>query len=212
LERLAATAAAIALHGFALASLPWWAPARDARPQASAPAVIPIRVLRLPNFAVVPPPMLPGRRALGVRRSFHGALPAEVRVAEREIIDQGHGVTMTIEGEPPPPSPDPAPRWLQMDVWVAQPVVAPHPSDYCLPRKPRMPDRAIDHEVAGRVTASYLVDEDGVAVEVSVEPGAPPILARAVRDWVKGCLFVPAQQGGKRTSARVKQSFLFEIR
>ena len=62
------------------------------------------------------------------------------------------------------------------------------------------------------MTVSYLVDEGGVASEVAIEPGAPPILARSVRNWLQGCLFVPAQQRGKRTTARVKQSFLFEIR
>jgi hypothetical protein len=137
-------------------------------------------------------------------------MAASVGLAEREIIDEGNGVTMTIEGNP---SEQPEQQWLEMDVWVSsEPVVPPHPSDFCVPGQPRMPDRAIEHELTGKVTATYLVDTAGVAVAIQLQPGAPPILARAVSDWLHGCLFVPAHQGGKRTTALVKQSFLFEIR
>jgi hypothetical protein len=75
-----------------------------------------------------------------------------------------------------------------------------------------MPDFAVDHELTGKVTATYLVDDDGAVTQVALEAGAPSVLAHAVSDWLHGCLFVPARQGGKRTAARVKQSFLFEIR
>ena len=211
LERSAAIAVALALHLLLIEFWPWQAPGISSPPPA--PPVIPVGFYRIPRAAVAAaPPQLLGRRAsAGVRVSPHGAIPTEVRVAEREVIDEGNGVTMTIEGNPPSPTAEP--HWLEMDVWVsAQPISPPHPSDFCVPGQPLMPELAIDHELTGKVTATYLVDPAGVATRIEIESGAPPILARAVSDWLHGCLFVPAHQGGKRTTARVKQSFLFEIR
>jgi hypothetical protein len=214
LERSAAIAVALLLHLALIEFWPWQAPGTPSRP--AAPPVIPVGFYRIPRAAVVAaPPQLLGRRAsAGVRASPHGTIPTEVRVAEREVIDQGNGVTMTIEGNPPPPLAEPPkPEWLEMDVWVAaQPISPPRPSGFCVPGQPPMPDLAIDHEMTGKVTASYLVDLAGVATQIEIEGGAPPVLARAVSDWLHGCLFLPAHQGGKRTIARVKQSFLFEIR
>ena len=213
LERSAAIAVALLLHLALVVFWPWQAPAIQRPPPPQAP-IIPIAILRISHAAVATPPQLLGRRAsLPVRASPHGSIPTELRVAERESIDQGNGVTMTIEGNPPREQPPPPPQWLEMDVWVSsEPVVPPHPSGFCVPGQPLMPDRAIDRELTGRVTATYLVDTAGVAAEIAIEPGAEPILARAVSDWLHGCLFVAAHQGGKRTAARVKQSFLFEIR
>jgi len=213
LERAAATAAAILLHilPFAL----WPSPAVKLAALPPAPPPIPIAIIRIPRAAVASAPILLGRRAPAVRAAPRTAARTEVSVAEREIIDQGNGVTMTIDGVPPPPAPAPEPppqQWLQMDVWVAAPVTPPHPSEYCVPGHPQMPWRAYDLDLKGRVTATWQVDADGVAADVEIAPGAPPLLARAVRDWLHGCLFVPAQQGGKRTTAALKQSFLFEIR
>ena len=213
-ERLIATATALLLHLAVLCLWPW--PRPSPRPARPVPPPIPVEIFRLAGVAAARPPS-PAltRRSLGIRPARHGTLPTEVRVAEREIIDQGHGVTMTIEGagaSPPPAKvPEKPAPWLPMDVWVPEPLVPPRPSEYCVPRLPRMPDRAIDGGVTGKVDASWVVDEIGQPSDVHIEPGAHPVLAWAVRNWIRGCLFLPAQQGGRRTTARVKQTFLFEI-
>jgi hypothetical protein len=218
LERAAATAAALLLHVLPCALWPSPGVKLAALPPAPPPS-IPVAIIRIPRAAVATAPILLGRRAPAVRVASRLPSPTQVSVAEREIIDQGHGVTMTIDGELPPPAPPPPvppvekpQEWLQMDVWVPPPVTPPHPSEYCVPGHPQMPQRAYDLDLTGRVSATWLVDTDGVATNVDIARGATPLLARAVRDWLQGCLFVPAQQGGKRTTAVLKQSFLFEIR
>jgi hypothetical protein len=221
LERTVAIAAALALHilPFAL----WPSPGvKLAPPPPLAAPSIPVAIIRIPHTAIATAPLSLGRRvATAVHPVQRRRTPAAVSVAEREIIDQGNGVTMTIDGifpPPPAPPPDPPPEaekpqeWLQMDVWVAPPVTPPYPSEYCVPSHPQMPARAFDLDMTGRVSATWTVDTDGVANDVDIVRGAPPLLTRAVRDWLHGCLFVPAQQGGKRTTAVLKQSFLFEIR
>lgn len=151
--------------------------------------------------------------------------PAAVQIAEREIIDRGNGVTMTIEGGPAGPvdagvtppevpivPPHAAERWLRAEVWVpAGPDVAPHPGDYCTPRKPEMPEFAVERSITGRVEVSYIVDSQGVVSSVTQENAAPVVLSRAVRGWLTGCLFEPARESGRRVPARVKQTFVFKI-
>jgi hypothetical protein len=214
LERLTAIAVALGLHLALLTFWPWRAPGVF-RPPPPASASISVGFYRMPRVAIATAPQLvSGRAPATVHVSRHGSIPVELHVAEREIIDEGNGVTMTIEGMPPPGAPPPPPKveqWLEMDVWV-DPITPPRPGDFCVPGQPRMPDFAVDHDLTGKVTATYLVDSDGAVADVMLVPGAPSILAHAVTDWLHGCLFVPARQGGKRTAARVKQSFLFEIR
>ena len=147
----------------------------------------------------------------------HGP-PAAVQIAEREIIDQGHGVTMTIQGGSSvdagvPEAPHASERWLSAEVWVPMgPTRAPEPSPYCAPKEPEMPEIAVERSITGRVEVTYVVDSDGVVSGVTQEGDAPLVLSRAVRGWLQGCLFEPALEAGRRVPARVRQTFVFKIR
>jgi hypothetical protein len=222
-DRAAGIAVAVALHT-AVLLLASMSIADRGRRAGDAPrrAWIPVRIVRLAHaFAGhAPSPAARGGPPRGVPVPV-----APVRVAEREIIQHGNGRTLTIEGgaaagvpavpgkrdaaegeEPPPPRPRPADeRWLRMDVWVGVPPSAPHPSKWCEPARPDMPDQG----PGGRVEVVYEVDRDGMVRVVEVEGGAPVLLARAVRAWLRGCLFDPAIQDGRRVAARVRQTFLF---
>jgi hypothetical protein len=221
-ERGIAIAVALALHGLALAAAFALAPQRAA--SAFRPARdFAVRLLHFPQAAARPPPG-PSRRGLSLAPAPSAAVTAELIVPEREIIDQGHGVTMTIEGGSAADAgvpeagdsgrrgpPLPAERWLRLEVRVPSSLTAPRPSAYCLPREPDMPEEAIERGITGRVEVSYEVDADGVAGSIATAPGSPEILSHAVRRWLTGCLFEPARQDGRRTSARVRQAFLFRI-
>lgn len=222
-DRAAGIAVALALHAAALflASMSIAYPGRRVG-YAHRPAWIPVRIVRLAHaFAGhAPSPVPRGGPPRGV------PVPVvPVRVAEREIIQHGHGRTMTIEGgadagvpavlsardtaegeELSPPRPRPADeRWLRMDVWVGAPPSAPHPSKWCEPARPDMPEQG----PGGRVEVVYEVDREGVVRAIDVEGHAPFLLARSVRTWLRGCLFDPAVQDGRRVAARVRQTFLF---
>ena len=219
-DRALAIVVAIALHAGVIAlalSLP-----RQARPAIAAAAPdLPVQFWRIPPAAATPAAR-PGRH-----RGQPAAIAppaAELIVPEREIIDQGHGVTMTIQGGSSADAgveeagdsarrgpPHAGERWLRFEVWVPSVATAPRPSDYCVPRKPEMPEEAADLGITGRFEVSYDVDAEGVVSGVAVEAGAPSILSRAVRSWLKGCLFEPATQDGRRAPARVKQTFVFRI-
>jgi hypothetical protein len=212
-DRAAGIAVALALHAAVLAlaglcvpvGVPALAPPRR-------PSWIPVRIVRLAHAFARHGPSPQARGVPGP------VAVAPVRVGEREIILQPSGVTMTIEGgadagvpaleEPSPPRPRPADeRWLRMDVWVGAPPSAPHPSRWCAPARPSMPDEPLE----GRVEVVYEVDRDGVVGAIDFEGPAPHLLARSVRAWLRGCLFDPAQQDGHRVAARVRQAFVFKI-
>jgi hypothetical protein len=210
-ERAVAVLVAVALHVGVIAaalSLPRTRPA--SLPPSPAPP--PLRLWVLQRAAAASPP------ARQVGRGPASAL----QVPEREIIDEGHGVTLTIQGGsgadagvagPGIATPPAAERWLRAEVWVpAGPQTAPRPSDYCLPREPEMPELAVERNITGRVEVSYTVDADGVVGEVALLSDAPLVLSRAVRGWLQGCLFEPATLGSKRMPARVTQTFVFKIR
>jgi hypothetical protein len=222
-------ALAVALHAAAVALAVFLRePARKISPAPAPPKPFPVRLWRLPSPVATGAPARVPRRASAPRAWGAPAAQAEpareLRVPEREIIDQGHGVTMTIEGggaadagEPgdsarrgPPLNPDR--RWLRMVVWVGSTLTAPRPSQYCVPRIPEMPEEAVELGITGRVEASYEVDARGVVGEIAVEGSPPPLLAEAVRRWLSGCLFEPSVQDGRRTPARVRQTFVFRIR
>jgi hypothetical protein len=215
-DRAAGIAVAVALHAAALlVAVAWHAePGRGVAPP-SRPPWIPVRVFGVVHasagHAPAPEPRGPAPRA--------APLPAApVRVAEREVIHHGSGLTMTIEGgvdagvpaleEPSPPRSRPAgERWLRMDVWVGVPPSAPHPSRWCAPARPSMPEEARE----GRVEVVYEVDREGVVGAIEFEGAGPPLLLRSVRAWLRGCLFDPAVQDGHRVPARVRQAFVFRI-
>ena len=71
-----------------------------------------------------------------------------------------------------------------------------------------MPEEALE----GRVEVVDEVDREGVVGAIELEGPAPHRLAQAVRVWLRGCLFDPAVQDGRRTAARVRQAFVFRIR
>lgn len=222
-DRAAGIAVAVALHAavLVLAGVSTAHAGRGVGP-APRPAWIPVRIVRLAHAVAghAPSPVPRGGRPRGVPVPV-----APVQVAEREIIQHGDGRTMTIEGgadagvaavlsardaaegeEPSPPRPRPADeRWLRMDVWVGTPPSAPHPSKWCEPARPDMPDQG----PGGRVEVVYEVDPEGVVRAIEVEGRAPFLLARSVRTWLRGCLFDPAVQDGRRVAARVRQTFLF---
>ncbi|HUJ29580.1 MAG TPA: energy transducer TonB [Myxococcales bacterium] len=140
-------------------------------------------------------------------------------VAEREIIDQGNGVTLSIEGGPwlqpaadePEASPHAAERWLRAEIFVpTAPDTAPRPSDYCRPLE--MPEFAADREITGRVEVEYTVDSWGIASDVVQARDAPLVLSNAVRAWLAGCAFEPATDQGRPVPARVRQAFVFKIK
>jgi hypothetical protein len=216
-DRAAGIAVAVALHAAVLlvAAVSAAQAGRRLRP-APRPSTIPVRIVRLARALAGHAPS-PAPRGGAPRGAPVPLTP--VRVAEREIIHHGNGTTMTIEGgadagvpaleEPSPPRPRLADeRWLRMDVWVGAPPSAPHPSRYCAPARPLMPEEPLE----GRVEVVYEVDRDGVVGAIDFEGPAPHLLARSVRAWLRGCLFDPAVQDGRRTAARVRQAFVFRIR
>ncbi|HEY6908418.1 MAG TPA: hypothetical protein VI356_03545 [Myxococcales bacterium] len=223
-DRAAGIAVAVALHLAALL-LAGNSTAHAGSPAGAAPrpAWIPVRIVRLAQAAAGHAPSAVPR---GAAPRAVPVPPTPVRVAEREFIQHRNGLAMTIEGgadapatsgspgspaieQPSPPPPRPADeRWLRMDVWVGAPPSAPHPSRYCAPARPVMPDDALE----GRVEVVYEVDRNGVVGDIEFEGPAPHLLARSVRAWLRGCLFDPAVQGGRRTAARVRQAFVFRIR
>jgi hypothetical protein len=216
-DRAAGIAVAVTLHAAALlVAIAWSAsPGRGVAPPRRA-AWIPVRVFRLAHAAEG---RAPAPEASGSAPRSVPSPPAPVRVAEREVIRHGNGLTMTIEGgsdagvpaleEASPPRPRPAgERWLRMDVWVGAPPSAPHPSRWCAPARPSMPEEPLE----GRVEVVYEVDREGVVGAIELDGPAPPLLARSVRAWLRGCLFDPAQQDGQRVAARVRQAFVFRIR
>ena|SRR5438105_8784601 len=218
-ERAISILVALGLHAAAIAlamALP--------RPATAIPVDLiapenPVSIRRLQRPPTGNTPAPPRR---GARSHARAQPPAEIFLPEREIIDQGHGVIMTIEGGSsadagvPEASGDSAPRgpppagqqWLRLEVWMPGPASAPRPSIYCAALE--MPEQAVDREITGRVEVSYDVDADGVVT--SVEADGPFVLARSVRRWLEGCLFEPSIQGGRRTAAHVKQAFVFRIR
>ena len=210
-DRALAVLFALALHAallsFALRSAP--------RPPAPPPPAVlpPLHLWPLALASTKTPPS---------RHAPPHAVVAQL-VAEREIIDQGHGVTMTIEGgggpwfDPeviaPQPALHPSERWLSVQVVVpAGPSRAPRPSEFCAPKEPEMPEIAVERSITGRVDVTYIVDADGVVSGVAQEGDAPLVLSRAVRGWLSGCLFDPAIESGRRVPARVRQTFVFKIR
>lgn len=222
-DRVVAVVAAIALHAGVIdlaLSL-----RRVALPpiRLSDPGIPRIQFWRLPQAAAVPSARSERR---GRGSAAHAPAPAaEVLLPEREIIDQGHGVTMTIEGGSSSDAGvsaegDPAQRgpplsgeqWLRLEVRVPSITTAPRPSDYCVPREPEMPEQAVERSITGRVEVSYEVDADGVVSSIALERDAPLLLSRSVKSWLQGCLFEPATQDGRRVPARVKQAFVFRIR
>ena len=102
--------------------------------------------------------------------------------------------------------------WLALDILGVGPAHAPAPSEYCVPRKPAMPDEARLRGVTGRVVAHYDVGPDGVVKDVAFPDAPEPLLAGAVRAWLRGCLFEPAVLNGHRVPGRVKQAFNFVLR
>jgi Gram-negative bacterial TonB protein C-terminal len=205
---IAAVSASIALHAAVLLL------AVQLRRRPEPLQILPIEMWRTLRGPRVAPPSAQSGRQGSLRGASQTVAPrGEVRLPEREIIDQGHGITMTIDAAEPSPdagTPEPA-RWLSMDVLVEPPLVPPRPSPFCVPEQPRMPALAVEHDITGRVDAEFVVDDQGVVVQMTFEPGAPSILQRSVREWLRGCLFTPAQQGGRRAAAHVRQAFLFEV-
>ncbi|MGE5047384.1 MAG: hypothetical protein ACM3PC_02365 [Deltaproteobacteria bacterium] len=225
-DRAAGIAVAVAVHAavLLLAGISTAHAGRGVGP-APRPAWIPVRIVRLAHAVAGHAPS-PAPRGGAPRAVPVPVTP--VRVAERELIQHRNGLAMTIEGgadagvpatggsagspaieQPSPPRTRPADeRWLRMDVWVGAPPSAPHPSRYCAPARPVMPEDALE----GRVEVVYEVDRDGVVRDIEFEGPAPHLLARSVRAWLRGCLFDPAVQDGRRTAARVRQAFVFRIR
>ena len=152
-------------------------------------------------------------------------------IPEREVIAQGHGVTMTIQGGGRSYdsyksydsyesydsaggvsiAAHPAEPWLWAEVFVpTAPDTAPRPSDYCRPLE--MPEFAADREITGRVEMEFTVDSDGVASGIVQQRDAPLALSKAVRAWLAGCAFEPATERGRPVPARIRQTFVFKIR
>ena len=109
------------------------------------------------------------------------------------------------------------PRRLLGDRWHVYGVAGasttpPTPSEYCVPRAPGMPEEARLRGLEGRVEAVYEVTADGIVAQVAVQGEAESVLADAVRRWLRGCLFEPSLQDGRRTAARVRQSFRFQLK
>jgi hypothetical protein len=75
-----------------------------------------------------------------------------------------------------------------------------------------MPEAAIEQDVSGRVVARYDVGVTGQATAIEFVNRPPAALAGAVRDWLRGCLFEPAQLNGRLVPVRQEQSFLFVLR
>jgi hypothetical protein len=227
-DRAASLTLAVALHAlvFAVAAI-LAEPVPHATVRAAPEPKFEVRLWRVP-FSAAAAASAPGRRRAGVPKAWgerppqRAEVPGELRVSEREIIDQGSGVTMTIEGGADPdvrgdsarrgPPLDNDRRWLRMQVWVGSTLTAPRPSAWCVPRVPQMPEEAIEGGITGRVEVTYEVDAQGVVGAIGMEGSPPPLLAGAVHSWLSGCLFEPAIQDGRRAAARVRQAFVFKIR
>jgi hypothetical protein len=113
------------------------------------------------------------------------------------------------------PASDRGLRWLALELELAaapalqaQPAA---PSKYCVPRAPAMPEEARQQDLSGDVFARYDVAPDGTVAAVEVDPRAEPVLAEAVRSWLRGCLFDPAVQDGRSVPGQGEQTFRFVL-
>jgi outer membrane biosynthesis protein TonB len=74
-----------------------------------------------------------------------------------------------------------------------------------------MPEEARQLDLSGDVLARYDVAPDGTVAGVEVDPRAEPVLAEAVRSWLRGCLFDPAVQDGRSVPGHAEQTFRFVL-
>jgi TonB family protein len=74
-----------------------------------------------------------------------------------------------------------------------------------------MPEEAREQGLSGQVLARYEIAPDGTVAGVDVDARAEPVLAEAVRSWLRGCLFDPATQDGRRVPGRGEQTFRFVL-
>ena len=87
------------------------------------------------------------------------------------------------------------------------------PRPNCEPPAPRSPAEAAQFGLEGTVTTLYVVYADGHVGNVRVvNADAPPIFARAVRDWLENCTFSAARYQGHEVSVRMSQTFRFKTR
>ena len=83
----------------------------------------------------------------------------------------------------------------------------------CVPPAPLPPSAASQFGLEGTVLAFYVVHADGRVGSVRVlNAEAPPVFAQAVREWLEGCVFVPARFEGGPVAVRMTQTFRFKSR
>ena len=76
---------------------------------------------------------------------------------------------------------------------------------------PHYPDPARIARVTGVVTLSATIAADGRVVEVEVEPGANPLLARAAQEAVARWTYVPARIGARRVAVILRVTLTFRL-
>lgn len=90
------------------------------------------------------------------------------------------------------------------------------PPDIVLPvpletPSPHYPDGARISHTTGVVVLSATIAADGRVVEVEVEPGANPLLARAAREAVSRWRYVPARIGSRRVAVILRVTLTFRL-
>ena len=64
--------------------------------------------------------------------------------------------------------------------------------------------------VGGTVVVQYVVETDGGIGDIELKAPGPVAFFRAVREWLSGCRFDPATDGGRAVAIRVVQPFVFK--
>jgi tetratricopeptide (TPR) repeat protein len=89
------------------------------------------------------------------------------------------------------------------------PVTPPQRTNKCKSTGPLAP-RTAKLKPGAAVDVEYVINASGGAEQVKGRPGSDPALVRAVSDYLKGCRFIPAKQGGASVPAAMVAHFTFD--
>lgn len=96
--------------------------------------------------------------------------------------------------------------------WLGDALTQPVPA-HCATPRPVPPEAARRAGITGMVVVKFVIDAQGrTSIPELLNPTAPHILYRAVREWLVSCTYEPARKSdGTAVPARIAQPFNFKV-